>query len=69
MPAFVVTNKLDAPYLTEFDEASGRRGGAFFLDPQDAIETYKNVKTFDPNAALSVVSLDSIWFELPKCAS
>jgi len=66
VPLFVITNKEDAPYLTEFDQATGRRGGAFFLDPRDALETFKDVKAFDPNAALSVVPLDSVWFELPR---
>lgn len=52
-------------YLTEIDDR-GRRSGFFYLDPQEAATTYKDVKAVDPNAALSVVSMDSIWFRLPR---
>jgi len=65
VPVFAVTNRNDQPYLTEVDDR-GRRSGFFFLDPREAIATYKDVKAVDPAASLSVVSLDSIWFRLPR---
>jgi len=67
VPVFVITNKDEAPYLTEVDE-NGRRSGFFYLSPQTAIKVLADVRTFDPRASLSVVSLDAIWFDIAKTA-
>jgi hypothetical protein len=64
---FVVTNSKDAPYLTEVDEQS-RRSGFFYLGPQEALAALNDIKAFDPKASLSVVSLESVYFDISKSA-
>ena len=64
---FVVTNKDDSPYLTEVDSA-GKRSGFFFLGPQEAVKALNDIRAFDPRATLSVVSLDSIFFDISRTA-
>jgi len=64
VPVFVVTNSKNDPYLTEID-AAGRRSGFFYIGPREALATLQEVRTVDPAASLSVVSLDSIWFDIP----
>lgn len=65
VPLFVVTNRNEQPYLTEVTP-DGRRSGFFFLGPREAIQCYQDIKAFDAAAALSVVSLDTVWFDLPR---
>lgn len=65
VPAFVVTNKQSAPYLTERD-SEGRRSGFFFLAPDQALGAFKEIKQFDPSASLSVVPLDSVYFDIAR---
>jgi hypothetical protein len=67
VPVFVVTNSKDAPYLTEVDEQS-RRSGFFYLGPQEALAALNDIKAFDPKASLSVVSLESVYFDISKSA-
>lgn len=68
VPVFVVTNSKDAPYLTEVDEQS-RRSGFFYLGPQEALAALNDIKAFDPKASLSVVSLESVYFDISKSAA
>ena len=67
VPVFTVTNGSDAPYLTEVDE-QGRRSGFFYLGPQAAARALEDIRAFDPRARLTVVTLDTIWFEVAKTA-
>ncbi len=63
VPVFVVTNRQESPYLTERDE-QGRRSGSFFIGPQEALRAYNDIKQYDPAASLSVLPLDSVYFDL-----
>jgi len=63
VPIFVITNSEAAPYLTERSN-DGRRSGFFFISPQEAVQTLNEIKAFDPRAALSVVPLDGVFFDI-----
>ena len=67
VPTFVITNRKSEPYLSE--SIGGQRTGAFFLSPGDAVAQLQEIRAFDASASLSIVPLDSIWFQLPKDAA
>ena len=68
VPIFTVTNREAAPYLTEMDN-EGRRSGFFFISPQEAVKALTDIKAFDPRAALSVVPLDEVFFDISLTAA
>ena len=68
VPVFVITNREEAPYLSEMD-GQGRRSGFFFLGPQEAVAALSDIRAYDSKASLSVVSLDSVWFDVSKTAA
>jgi hypothetical protein len=68
IPCYFVTDAMGRPYLTEVDPR-GQRFGYAFIGPLDAALTLREVRDFDPTAALSVVPLASVYLNLAKTSA